>query len=341
MASSPKDVLSIRLVRELAYQISRLRGHEVSRVWVELAISLLPILVGLLLSPFGHSCQGIALGWLLEAALLNWCLLEFPQLAWSGLIQISDAIDDMLTTPDHKSAVTLWEARRLQLRPQIVLSIVGGCIGIVALKIAAPLLAVQLQFCFASYVSVFLSASLGANAIYWLWAIPLLLRRLAKFPSLQVCWICPVNTPGIRELSSLLGLSAVLSAIGVGLFTAPLLWVNSSMQSGAVTSIISTLAFLASLGTVFFIAVFPQYWLSAIIYRERYKVLDQLSTEIQNGLLTSSGATEGKWPSIEAKVNVYEAVNATRVLTVDIATISRYVLAAFTTGVPYIIEWLL
>jgi len=101
---------------------------------------------------------------------------------------------------------------------------------------------------------------------------------------------------------------------------------------------IEVAGFLGSLGTVLFITVFPQYWLSAIVYREKYRVLDQLSTEIENDI--SRGVAGDSWLSLEAKINIYLAIDSTSTSTIEGGTIARYILAVFTTVVPFAIRWL-
>jgi hypothetical protein len=218
MASSSEDVLSIRLIRELSYGLSRFVRRKVSRRFVMLLLMLFPLVINLLLYPLGYFCQDAALAWLVYYIILNYCLLEFPWTTWAKLVRISDSIDDLLETPADKQALIWWMKQRLQMRLQLILSVVGGIGSIIAVRIVANFLPEQIiGFCVASYVSVFMTGALGINAVYWLWAIPFLIYRLYEFPSLHVTWNSPIRTTGIRELSRLLGFSAILTAIGVTL----------------------------------------------------------------------------------------------------------------------------
>jgi len=338
MAFSAKYVLSIRIVRELSHRLSKAAGREMSGRWVILLLVLLSPLVNLLLCPFGRFCEGIAFFWLVYYTILNCCLLEFPRFAWLRLVRITDRIDDMLESAADKDKLIWWMKQRLRLYPQLLLSIGAGGAGLITLRIVAPFLAGKIQFCVASYLSVFITAALGANGVYWLWLVPFLIYRLHKFPSLRVTWNSPVRTPAIRDLSRLLGVSALLTSVGVILFVIPLLYVYFSVQSVQSLLFLNTVSFAASLGTLLFVTVFPQYWLSGIVYREKCKILDELSAEIDNH--RGNGFADDTLPSLAAKINIYQAIDATSSSTIDAETLVKYTLAVLTIALPYIIQWL-
>jgi hypothetical protein len=98
--------------------------------------------------------------------------------------------------------------------------------------------------------------------------------------------------------------------------------------------LISALAFTASFGTVLFITVWPQYWLSAIVYREKTRILDGLSARIHEDM------SKGDWSGVEAKVNVFQAIDATRTSTMDVQTIGSYAWAVLINAFPLVIQWL-
>ena len=339
MASSPKDVLPIRLVRELAYRLSKTAKRQISIKWIILFLVLLSPAVNFLLYPSGNFCQGPTLLWVLYYSILNYCMFKFPQVAWSRLIRVSDKVDDMLETDEDREKLIQWMKQWLNLPFQLLLSLAGGTIGVIVVSIVEGFASGIIRLCFAGYLSVFITAALGIVMVYWLWRVPLFIKRLHQFPSLRVTRSSPVRTAGIRGLSRLLGFSAVLAAIGGVLFVIPILWISFfTLQSREVFLMIEVAGFLGSLGTVLFITVFPQYWLSAIVYREKYRVLDQLSTEIENDI--SRGVAGDSWLSLEAKINIYLAIDSTSTSTIEGGTIARYILAVFTTVVPFAIRWL-
>ncbi len=340
MAVSSKRVLSIRFFRQLAYWASRVLRRNISESWMMLLVSLLAPLLNFLLIPFGLAGQGTTVIWLFYFAILNYCLLSFPQIAWSSLIKMSDTVDEMLDSESQRNEYISWMSQRLNLPNQVVLSTVGGAMGILAIAVFTPFLSTILEIRTASYVSVVITASLGLNAVYWLWGVPLQLYKLFQFESLKLTWNNPSGTPGVREQSRLLGFSAILSAIGLVLFVTPLLWVNFSVHPNSVyTSTINTIAFIASMGTVVFIAISPQYWLSAIVYREKNKILDELGKEIIAQRSKKSDTT-AKWELLESKINVYHSISTSSTYTVDMQTLANYAIAFLTTILPYIIQWL-
>jgi hypothetical protein len=317
MATSSKNVFSIRLVRQLTFLFSKATNRIIPQTWIMFLLSLFPTLVNLLLWPFRSSCGETTSLWILYSSILNYCLLAFPQIAWSRLIKMSDLIDDMLGVEEQqRDDYISWMKRRLNLPFQAVLSVIGGVIGVAAVILLTPVLSKIMDICFPLYVSVFITGGLGINAVYWLWGVPLQIRRLSQFKRLRVTWNNPAGTPGIREQSQLLGFSAILSAIGVVLFITPLLWAYFSAQPDTLfAAAINTIAFMASIGTVIFVAVSPQYWLSKIVYREKNLILDQLSSEISALYTNTKVDEERKWQILGTKINIYQAINATSVFT--------------------------
>ncbi|MHB8776673.1 MAG: hypothetical protein ACYC6R_02785 [Anaerolineales bacterium] len=338
MAASSRHILSIWLIRGLAYRLSRIVRRKVSVNWAIVLLSLSPLIINLLVYPFGLSCKGITSAWLLYLVLLNYCLFEFPKNTWSRLIAISDLVDEMLETDENKRQYIAWMKWRLSLRTQVLLSILGGITGIVATTSAIPLLTGTSVFYVAFYMSLLITGALGINAVYWLWGVPLQIRRLSQFSSLRLTWNNPVGTPGIRAQSQLLGFSAVLSAIGVVLFVTPILWAYLSTHS-IPRGFVNSIAFAASLGTVLFVAVSPQYWLSAIVYREKNKILDQLGKEIHSDRDNNIRLGTSNWQQLESEINVYQVIKATSISTVDISTFGKYALAIVTTALPYLVQW--
>lgn len=341
MAVSSEKVLSIRIARKLAYMVSKMIQRKISIYWVMILLPLLPQLINLLLHPFVFSCKGISFYWLIYFAFLNYFLLVFPQIAWARVIKISDDVDDILELENNKKNYISWMSRRLNLRVQIVLSIFGGIIGIAAAIIFSSSLAGIVELCIASYISIFITCSFGINAVYWLWSVPLQIQRLNQFPSLRLTWNNPAKTPGIRSQSQLLGLSSILCAFGVVMFIMPIIWAYSSLQqSDNLFTVANIFAFLVCLSTVVFVSVYPQYWLSAIVYREKYRILDKLSNEIYAIYTNSKVEDYSIWPYLESKVNVYQTIYSTSSFTIDIPTLGKYIVAFITLAFPFIIRYI-
>lgn len=219
------------------------------------------------------------------------------------------------------------------------MTILGAVAGLGALEFGRPFIPERIEICSVSYLSVAITAGLGVNAVYWLWNVPFLIAKLHSLPRVRVTWHAPSRTPAIRDLSRLLGVSAVLTAIGVVLFEIPLLyWLFSSPTTYIVRSI-NAAAFLASFGTVFFIAVFPQHWLASVVRREKRAILDELSREIEE-LQLRAATSPDIFSTLETKMNIYRNIELTGGSTVDKATILNYVIAALTALLPYIVQWL-
>jgi hypothetical protein len=254
-----------------------------------------------------------------------------------GLVKISDNVDEMVESAVDRKSLISWMEKRLRLKLQCILSLLGGVIGIFVLNLFEPLITGRVEVCIASYLSVLYTTVLGSNAIYWLWNVPLFIRRLYVIPRLHVTWNYPARTPAIKNLSRLLGVSASLTAIGAALFLSPLLYIFSWTQPTETLLLIAgSCAFLVSLSTVGFVAFFPQRWLSAIVRREKDIILDNLSKEIED--LRIRSASSDVLLALEAKVNIYRAIDASSNATVDTTTLINYLFAFLMTLLPSLIQ---
>jgi hypothetical protein len=336
--SSANRVLSIRLVNGLSIRLAKLTGGKISKNKSIFFLILVPPFINLLLLPIGCHCQGPAFFWLIHYVTLNFLLCVFPRSSYMRLIQLARDLDEMLGTPGNRALLISWTNWWMRLRPQIILSIVGGISGMVAAGTAEYFLAGKLPLCFAAYVSVFLTSALGINTLYWLWAAPFLVYRLHLFPSLHVTWNSPINTPAIRNISRLMGTSAIRASVGLLLFMSPMAWGYVFLQHDDYLLYITIIGLSVSLGTVLFVTVFPQYWLATIAYREKQRILNELAVTIEKNRLDAH--SQADWSTLEAKIGIYQAIAGTSTFPIEAETAAKYVLALITTVLPFIAQFL-
>lgn len=339
MSVSHRHVLTIRIVTEIRERLRSLTKSEISLHVVFVFISTSIVIVNILARPFGFSCSGEAELWLVYYVPLNYFLLWFPHIAWRDLVKASVRIDEVLPAGGEKPSLIFWINRRLQLRIQIWLATLGAVAAWGALEFARSFISERVEICSASHASVAVTAALGINAVYWLWNVPLLIARLHSFPRLSVTWHAPFRTPAIRDLSRLLGKSAILAAIGVVLFEIPLLYLLLFSPTTYVVRSINVAAFIASFGTLFFVTVFPQYWLSSIARKEKTAILDELSREIED-IRMHATTSPHFLTTLQTKMNIYRDIELTGGTIIDKQTIMNYVLAAITALLPYLVQWL-
>jgi hypothetical protein len=334
MSSSSGSVLSIKIVRKLENLFSTWFRIKIPIHIIFFLLTGLPFWVNFIFHPFNLSCTGEAVSWLVYYTVPNYFLFWFPQIAWQGLVDISDSIDETVKSVEDKRSLISWMKKRLTLKLQCVLSLLGGIIGIFVLNLFEPLITQRVEVCIASYISVFCTAVLGSNAIYWLWSVPFFIRLLYRIPRLHVTWNYPARTPAIKNLSRLLGISALFTAIGAFLFLSPLLYILSWTQPTEIVLFVSLWAPLVSLSTVGFVAIFPQYWLSVIVRREKNIILDHLSKEIEDLRIRSTSSDA--LLALEAKVSIYRAIDASSNATVNMSILMNYLFALLMTLLPYL-----
>ncbi len=342
MATSSRYVFSLYLVRRTAFVLSNLFKRKVSTAWGVVVWALLPLAVNLILAPFGLGCAGKDLIWLAYGGIMIVLLLVFPRLAWTRLIKLSDQVDDLLLTNDQrKEFIHVWSYNNFSFRLQAVLTAVGGVIGMVVMVVVAPLLQAAVGFTAAFYLAIFIVGGLGVNAGFWLWMVPFNFRWLFRFKQLKVVWNNPAKTPSIREASRLFGFIAILGAIGLIWLTIPIIYVDVAAFSDTwIAYAVKAIEFTISVGSVAFIAVLPQYWLSSLVAKEKNKILSRMSDEIHALYERKDIEESQKWPLLESKNNVYQAINATSNSVIDLSTVLKYTLAVISTALPFVLQWI-
>lgn len=340
MECSEQRVLSLRLLSSLQRMIHPILPRRVSFALAAGSWGLAPLFLNLALSLWGHACTGTSLAWLAYYAVLNICLMVFPTLQWRRLVHDSEDVDALfMSDSDRQITIARFETW-LRWPYQLGLSVTASIAGVLALHYAASPIAHEVTMCPASYISITISSVLGANAIYFIWAVPHLVRYLAQLERLRLRWWSPATTPAIDRLSLLLAESAGLAAIGVSLFLIPIVYVVS-VTTGRWSVALLTASLIGSVGTVVFIAIVPQWWLGAIVQRTKEQVLETLSNDIDQdpALLTgAAGASPEDATRNERAVNMYAVVVSSPTLPNQLKSVVAGVFSVFAVMLPYIIE---
>ncbi len=319
---TPDQIPSIRLVRILdRYVVGRQGDFAHSHASIGM-IAAVPLLVeGFLLTAWPHSaCTGESLIWLLYYAGFNCYALLCPTYTWARLMRISPDIDAMLWIPTQQRHFVAWMTKRVNLRKQLRPALAAVLVGLVILRIIDPVLRSTVAFCFASYVSVAISAFLMLNNTYWVINLAAIVRRISSYPSLRFSWPSPADTPGVDELSRLLGWTSLVTAGGVLVGIIPIVYTSSAAEESLVP--ILAMSCFGSIALVLFAGIFPQYWLSRAIRIGKGRLLRDLDTVI--GALPRSVSSESELEGLDRRANLYRAISSSPNSTLRSGTIAQY-----------------
>jgi hypothetical protein len=346
MHRSTKSILPILVVRLVAFFLWK-TGWRVSFRCVQYALAFSPILLNIFFYRLDYYCSGEAHFWLFLFSILNLCLLRFPEIAWLKLVRISDEIDSLAVNRINSGCLIEWMGTRLATTKQLILSFFSVCLCLITLYFIKPLLEPRIEINVASYFAVFITSFLGLSSVYWIWNIPLLVRKIHSFSAWKVRWHSPATTPGIKGLSDLLGSSALMTAIGMFLTETPLLYCCVYISPSIPLLFITASSAIITSGTFLFILIFPQYWLSEIVKKSKISILNDLNIEIENLKhsinLGNLGENKNNWDKIKKLdiiIRIYRSIDLTPNLTVDKQMVATYTVALLTSAIPYIVQLL-
>jgi hypothetical protein len=245
----------------------------------------------------------------------------------------------MCLTNDDALLLIRTVQRVLSLWRQVLVAIVAGVAADALLWAMREQLAVVIDICPLSYVMVFLVTSFGVNSIYWLWSVPIFISRLLRIDHLNLWWHAPAHTPGIRCLSRLLGISALMAGTGVVLTELPVLFIADRLPIRGLLSVLYFGGLIGTICTFAFVAVYPQICLSRAGLREKRRILEEIGEEINAQRAYVQGqkpqATEKE---LEAQMRLYDRLVSAPAATVAPEAITRFLTGLFMALLPYILK---
>lgn len=337
-------ILSIRVVRGVTYLLRNLSGRRRSLPTYGSLRSIAFIaclgwffLLEVIVRPLGWGCKAWSLLWLVYLLLPIACSFAFPRVAWRGLVKLGDSLSSMVAFIEHERSIAAWLHERGAMAPQLVFSLSTGFCASLAAFTTQRFLGPTLAPCPVGMIGIAWTAALGANSVYWLWYVPLLIRKVCSTPTLHLRWHDPVRTEGVRGLSRLLGRSTLLATIGAVLFEMPILYSFWIEGHSAFIAAITVLCTFCVLGTIVFTGFMPQFWLTKAVRKERERILDSLSQDIEQARMAGQ---DEKASGILDKVSLYSYIADARDATVDRRAVRDYMFAIVLAILPVVLPLL-
>jgi hypothetical protein len=271
--------------------------------------------------------------WLSGYCFLNYLLFVFPFHAWNKGVSQRTTVASFLASNYNRSVIVAWLERRLNLKVQAALSCLAGAAGGVAVIVARPTLAGAVDICIASVVTIVVTAFLGMNSVYWLWAAPPGIRQVTRCEGLELRWYSPASTPAIQQLSRLLAAAAGLAFIGVAVLFTPALYVFTRLGNRQVLNFLNALLLVIGLSTVVIVGILPQVSLSRIIHQGKRLALDNLAKAIGNSAPSTADATVSR-----ELIGLYEQVRSSPSSAISMEPLLVYGFSLSTALIPVVVQ---
>lgn len=338
LESSTSQVLLIRIPRYIKFKIKKILHLDVSYLLLSIILGFTPLIIYFLFILFKKAILTTpALIWAACYTILLILLFEFPKSAWFSVIKLSDTVSQMLTNNNEENKLIAWFSNALNLKSQIILSLIGGVISTLSLRVVKPFLSGIVIFEFSTAISIFFVGFIGTNAVYWLIRTPFFIKHLSEF-NLNIIKFGPSYTNGIKSLASLTSTSALKAALGMSIFILPLIWIEISHNTELPFFLFSFLPYSISLLAVFFIAIIPQYWLSTIMLKEKNSVLEKISLDLEKEYIDKT--KKPNWGELPQKLELYKFLEKSKINTFEFTDIIKSIIAFLGALFPAFLDYL-
>jgi hypothetical protein len=172
--------------------------------------------------------------------------------------------------------------------------------------------------------------------------------RLGRFGKLNLYINAPSDTPAIRQLTSILGMSALWSAVGMAaLMFPPYLYLLQARALIEVQMVLAAIAVTTGL-VVVIVAVLPHLGIYIAIISYKRKLLDRISLHISQVTVEHAHSrihAYSSWTTEEINylqmlLSLHDTIYKSPDIPLNGATVMRYVLSAATAALPYLMNLL-
>jgi hypothetical protein len=255
---------------------SRLLGPA-AIVW---ALSMVPVLAYALVQEFlNHSRPDPELlVWLTLFAFFQVLMIWAAYRTWAFVATHGSKIDQLLK-PDQNRNVSRWLMARYRWYSQGLSVAFSILLFTLYLRWRTDDLESLVRIDWISYLSLAITATIGANVCYWLWVAPGIVHVMVGSGPLRLRWFDPASTPGLRVLAEGLGLAAVFLAYGSGAVAITSLLLPAALSTPTVQYALVTFSgfiLLLSLRVGFL----PFWWIFRAISRSKVETLSHLAEGI-------------------------------------------------------------
>jgi hypothetical protein len=329
--------------------VMRWTGNPMSREvmpYIRIAIiSVVPLCLNVvLLETFPkQSVSGTAWAWLSYFAGLQIYLLCAIRWLFFQCLSAMPFIDCLLPQRDRITGQRLLRIAASTLM-QMTASLLVSTTLCVALALMAPALDPRLEIGPASYLTLALAAFIGMNGGYWIISILLLFRAVHQSSPVAVRRIDPLRTPAILVIVRTSNAGAMLTLIAFVLFELPLAATLALAPKNHVVILTNVLAPLFALIFVLAVMIFPHYYFSGLVSREKARTLQIISTgqaadvAYQDLRFVSEFVHEVRRLGFAEQLQLYSITSSMPDTTYSKAALAQMGLAVIAIALPYIAQ---
>ncbi|MFN8575124.1 MAG: hypothetical protein U0132_23930 [Gemmatimonadaceae bacterium] len=339
LSSASYRIVPIAVIGRIATTATRVLSIPIAFHLTILVVATIPIVLNIALSYWSARCAGEATLWILYYSVVTLLVFEFSVALWRYLVNTGNDLNSMFASERDRASIEALVLRRFDVRGQISSALIIGIASVCVLHLAAPTVRPMIGLCPASYIAVFIAATIGVCSAHWLCQVPLIVRGLFNLPELIVHWNAPASTPAIRRLANFGAANAVMGAFLMILFMIPPLYV-AARQTTAFMMAINGVAMIFTLTVVAIITLPIQYWLTAIIRRERAAILGALGGQLNplRDVVLGIG-DKRRLSTVDNLANIYQSVHESRESTIDAKTLLIHSIAVATSILPYVVQF--
>lgn len=260
--------------------------------------------------------------------------LVFPRITWYRLIDFAPRIEVLLGSKQNIEVIKNWLIKALRPYLQMALVLGGGCLATICLLIIHRPIARNVRVDAISYLTIFLVGAVVASGFYWVLALTMLVRKIIRRHGLSLSWFDPSLSPGVSELSRLLGMVFAISMLGVAIISWSMLSASSGLTNGGARTLMYFLLVLGPTALIF-VGVAPQFWLMSAVQERRRSVLSEIG--LNAGDQPGTGSESG-FENTLYKLKLYREIREISTPSMNPGAIIGYAASALAGFTPLIVQ---
>ncbi|MDQ0144975.1 hypothetical protein [Pseudarthrobacter niigatensis] len=217
--------------------------------------------------------------WLWGFAAIDFIVLLASVGAWTVVARRTADLDHMVSDTTDAALVSGWLNRKLSFHLQAPPPVFSAIAAVAFIYLVQEPISPFIHVSLASYLSVFWTAFIGGNSLYWLYVAPGMVSVIARCQHLHLWWQNPAMTPALRALSDGLAFSA--SAVLTGGICATFLgfFGPQTVQVPLIQVLLIGFFVVVMLSAVQ-VVLAPTIHIYAMIRRRKFDVLRKISDEV-------------------------------------------------------------
>lgn len=287
---SERRVLMFRLADSAAEIVATALGRQEFTAWPSAVASAL-FITAISLTVLASLAMGGGLGFanvdVPFYVLVTSLMLVWSRDTWARFAKLESRLDALVADKEERARAARMIASRLHLVPQALAASLGALVGVLCAVLSVRAGRGSLLSDLPFLLSMFVTGSIGASVVYWLWAGVTFLSRLAKLESIALAGEHEGH-PLIRDIYSIASRARLRVGIGLCLSEVPLLVLAHSAPHSGVLAGATVTVFVLCSATLAAIGVGPDIYVGRICRKSQDSEIEALELR-RHELATTAG----------------------------------------------------